>query len=244
MKKVTRIKKPTSKSSVGDRIKYLRCNVLMSQDDLSAKIIRKREEITMYENGTRTPDIYTLRDIAKVFNVSTDYLLGLTEFENIDTNRRQTNDLIGLSDIALNNLININKYHNDNYLPIINYLLEQEKMFPDEYYDMLEKDSLTEEEIQQLSRGMKEWKDKDYKRLFDAIYAYFNVRVKDEDSIYVTSTSLKSKNEILNTQEIKDTQVVISSKEIADTYLLDNIKDLLKKCKKQYLEEIKKDDEE
>ena len=92
----------------------------MNQEELANRVGRKREEITMFEKGSRTIDIYTLKDIAQVFNVSTDYLLGLTNFESAETENRSINELTGLSDEAIINLININKYHNGNILTIIN----------------------------------------------------------------------------------------------------------------------------
>ena len=236
MKSVTKIKKPKKNASVGEKIKHLRCNQLMNQEDLANLVGRKREEITMYESGKRTIDIYTLKDIAKVFNVSTDYLLGITDFENGEINNIEINKITGLSDEAINNLIIINKYHNGAFLPTINYLLEQEKMFPDEYYKQIEQTERTKKDDEKLSREAKEWKEKNYKRIFALIESYFNVKIENEEKIYITNTSLKTENEI-DLQEFRTAKEVISSKEIADTYLLDKIKDTLKEAKAQYLEE-------
>ena len=236
MKSVTKIKKPKKNASVGEKIKYLRCNQLMNQEDLANLVGRKREEITMYESGKRTIDIYTLKDIAKVFNVSTDYLLGITDFENGEINNIEINKITGLSDGAINNLININKYHNGAFLPTINYLLEQEKMFPDEYYKQIEQTERTKKDDEKLSREVKEWKEKNYKRIFALIESYFNVKIEDDEKIYITSNSLKNENEI-DLQEFRIAKEVISSKDIADTYLLDKIKDTLKEAKAQYIEE-------
>ena len=74
---------------------------------------------------------YIFKHISKVFNVSTDYLLGISEFENAEIDRIAINRLTGLSDNAINNLVNINKYHSHSIIDTINYFLEQEKYCPD-----------------------------------------------------------------------------------------------------------------
>lgn len=242
MRNVTKVNKPNINSNIGEKIKYLRCKLLINQTDLANMLGRKREEITMFETGTRTIDINTLKEVAKIFNVSTDYLLGLNDFENAEINYRKINELTGLSDEAIINLININKYHNGNTLPIINYLLEQEKMFPNEYYRQIELAERTKNDDEKLSQECKEWKEKNYKRIFALIESYFNIKIENDENIYITNNSIKTKNEI-NTYGIIDAKEVISSKDIADTYLLDKIKDTLKNAKVQYLEEQTKDGE-
>ena len=107
MKPVKAKKKPSKNADVGERIEYIRCKAKMSQEILANQIGRIREDISKFENGTRTIDIYTLKDIAKLLNVSTDYLLGITECESPETNNKAINELTGLSDNALKNLINM-----------------------------------------------------------------------------------------------------------------------------------------
>lgn len=242
MKSVTKIKKPKKNADVGEKIKYLRCNQLMSQEELANLVGRSREEITMWETGGRKINTDTLKDIAKAFNVSTDYLLGLTDYESAEISNREINKLTGLSDEAINNLININKHHNKNILPIINYLLEQEKMFPDAYYKAIEQTERTKKDDEKLFREVKEWKEKKYKRIFAHIESYFDVKIENDEKIYVTNNSLKTENEI-DLYGLETAKEVISSKDIADTYLLDKIKDTLKEAKAQYLEEQARNEE-
>ena len=64
---------------VGHRLKDLRKNRKLSQDQLAEALSLSRVSITSYEAGSRTPDIYTLVKIADYFDVSTDYLLGRVE---------------------------------------------------------------------------------------------------------------------------------------------------------------------
>lgn len=59
-------------------LKSLRIQSNMSQAELAELIGISRSAISSYENGTRSPNHDTLVKFATIFNVSTDYLLGLT----------------------------------------------------------------------------------------------------------------------------------------------------------------------
>ena len=49
-------------------------------EDLAARIYTSQSTISMYRSGKRLPNLEMLRLIAKELRVSTDYLLGLTDF--------------------------------------------------------------------------------------------------------------------------------------------------------------------
>lgn len=242
MRSVPKIEKPKS-DNVGERIKYLRCKLEMSQEELGKKIKRIREDIVRFENGTRSIDLLTLKNIAKAMNVSTDYLLGLSNFENANTSKRTLNKLTGLSDDAINNLYNINKYHKKDILNIINYLLEQEKLFPDEYYILKDKNKLTLEEQEKLSTKFKEWSSKNYKKIFTKINDYFNVQVDSEEKIYISNKTLKKENELNDLYDYATSKEILSSKDIADTFLLKQIENTLENAKKDYLIQSKRNEE-
>lgn len=61
------------------RLKSLRLQHKMTQEQLGKKINVTKVSISGYENGTRSPDVETLQKIAEVFDVSIDYLLGRTD---------------------------------------------------------------------------------------------------------------------------------------------------------------------
>jgi len=61
---------------IPDRIKEKRLEHGMTQQDLATLINVTKTSVCCYEKGKRTPNIETLEDIASVFNVTTDYLLG------------------------------------------------------------------------------------------------------------------------------------------------------------------------
>ena len=61
------------------RIKQLRLDNKLSQEELSKKLNLSRSTVNMYERGEREPDFNTLNKIATFFDVSVDYLLGNEE---------------------------------------------------------------------------------------------------------------------------------------------------------------------
>ncbi len=65
------------------RIKELREQRRLNQEGLALKLNVSQSTISAYEKGERTPDLKTLISIANFFDVSLDYLAGVSE------NRRQ-----------------------------------------------------------------------------------------------------------------------------------------------------------
>lgn len=63
---------------MNNRIKFLRELNNLTQKELADKAKIGYRTISDYERGVSTPDADALKNLAKVFNVSTDYLLGIT----------------------------------------------------------------------------------------------------------------------------------------------------------------------
>ncbi|MBQ2985693.1 MAG: helix-turn-helix transcriptional regulator [Clostridia bacterium] len=61
----------------GDRLRAIRIKRGMSQSQLAKKIRVTSGAVSSYENSTRRPSYEVLVRIARCFDVSTDYLLGL-----------------------------------------------------------------------------------------------------------------------------------------------------------------------
>ena len=66
------------------RLKQIREEKGLSQNELAKKINMTQQRISSYEKGIREPDIETLKILADFFNVSIDYLLGKTDKRNND----------------------------------------------------------------------------------------------------------------------------------------------------------------
>ena len=62
------------------RIKALRDNINMQQKELALELDIPSNTLSQYENGKREPNIDILRKISDFFHVTTDYLIGRTDF--------------------------------------------------------------------------------------------------------------------------------------------------------------------
>lgn len=69
---------------IGNKLKNLRINNNMTQAVLARRLSLTKSVISAYENDLRLPSYDVLIQIAKVFHVSTDYLLGLESPSGID----------------------------------------------------------------------------------------------------------------------------------------------------------------
>lgn len=85
----------------GNILKTLRLRENLTQAQLAQKLGLTKSVISAYETGIRLPSYDILIHIAKIFNVSTDYLLGLENKQEID--------LSGLSNEEIDALLNLIK---------------------------------------------------------------------------------------------------------------------------------------
>ena len=63
--------------NIGQTIKELRKECNMSQTELANKLFISQDTVSLWERGKSNPDIEMLIELTKIFNVSSDYLLGL-----------------------------------------------------------------------------------------------------------------------------------------------------------------------
>lgn len=77
----------------GERLLKLRLSRNLKQKDVAEKIGVSERSYCTYENGTRDPSTETVIKMADFFNVSTDYLLGVS---NVPSVNREEPNLQGL----------------------------------------------------------------------------------------------------------------------------------------------------
>lgn len=70
--------------NLGNTLKGLRVQQNMTQAQLAQKLGLTKSVISAYETGLRLPSYDVLIHIAKIFDVSTDYLLGVEKKQEID----------------------------------------------------------------------------------------------------------------------------------------------------------------
>lgn len=85
----------------GNRLKTLRIKANMTQEQLAKKLGLTKSVISAYETDLRLPSYDVLIHIAKIYNVTSDYLLGLEQKREID--------LSGLTNDEIEALLNLIK---------------------------------------------------------------------------------------------------------------------------------------
>jgi transcriptional regulator with XRE-family HTH domain len=90
----------------GERLKKLRTNRHMTQEELGSIFNPPLSQSTVgtYELGRRQPSLENLIVIAKYFNVTTDYLLGLTDeiITTKDENPKELKEFLKRNDVLFN----------------------------------------------------------------------------------------------------------------------------------------------
>lgn len=79
-----------------DRLKILRLNLNVTQKDFAEKIGITASALSSYENNLKNPSIAVAKKIAETFNVSIDWLCGLTNEMNKENDIKTYSDLIRL----------------------------------------------------------------------------------------------------------------------------------------------------
>lgn len=80
-----------------NRIKLLRDELNMTQQELANKLDGAKSTIAMYENETRKPSMEVLIKLSEIFNCSIDYLLGKSDIRNPEKNEE---DPLGLARVG------------------------------------------------------------------------------------------------------------------------------------------------
>lgn len=106
---------------IGRRLKEIRLEKNMSQQELGKILGITKVSICGYENGSRTPSLETLCEMAEVFGVSTDYLLGM-EIPLICEDSKDYIGAVSREDIEL--IYNLRKYPN-----LYNKMLKDSKRY-------------------------------------------------------------------------------------------------------------------
>ena len=70
--------------NMGNKLRSLRIEKKLTQKQIAERIGLAISAVSSYESGTRYPSYEVLVKLAHIFQVSTDYLLGMTDKRNID----------------------------------------------------------------------------------------------------------------------------------------------------------------
>ena len=251
MNKVTKPlehEKPTKESSIAERIRWLRTSRGMEQEKLASEIGVTRKTINVYEGEKNKKGIPTdiIIKIAKVFNVTTDYLLGLTDLESTDITYKKIHKVIGLTDDAISVLQEYNTiYEGQVLIPVLNFLISQEKLplYETKYENWSNKadntkwDKKKKEQFQNIvnehyEKADEEWKNKNYIPIISMIEYFYNLKVKDE-KIYMVDETIRK---FFGDKKIEKLfpESIISNEIVADNVYIIEINKQLKKSKQKY----------
>ncbi|MGN0595215.1 MAG: helix-turn-helix domain-containing protein [Hominimerdicola sp.] len=104
-----------------------------TQEEVAKKVNTSRQNVGNWLKGKSRPDIYALAEIAKGFNVSTDYLLGRTEIKRSSAELQGVHEYTGLSEKAIINIKFYQPYlfnsYKDRGIDIVNQILENNDFF-------------------------------------------------------------------------------------------------------------------
>ena len=81
---------------IGERIKQLREQCGWTQAELSRKLSITRSSVNAWEMGISVPSTILIIELAKLFHVSTDYLLGVSETSTLDISSLNDKEVLEL----------------------------------------------------------------------------------------------------------------------------------------------------
>ncbi len=70
--------------NMGQKLKFLRKENGLTQKQIAERIGLAVSAVSSYESGARYPSYKVLVKLARIYHVSTDYLMGLTDARNLD----------------------------------------------------------------------------------------------------------------------------------------------------------------
>lgn len=76
-----------------ENLKYLRKREEMTQEDLAEKLNVSRQSVTKWESGQALPDIEKVKEIAYMFSVSVDALIGDIESKSTNKIKKKIDDI-------------------------------------------------------------------------------------------------------------------------------------------------------
>lgn len=161
------------------RIKGLRLSLKATQNAFAEKIGTTQAALSAYEQGDRMPSVDILTSISAAFDVSVDWLLGLSDIKNIDNKPETMGDILKM-------LFKIGEYCN---LEIFEHLEEFSDVdlstgFPDSYQQTVHEIGFTNYE---LNSFIGEW---------HKMYTLFKDETIDEEvyALWIEKTIRKANN--------------------------------------------------
>lgn len=91
---------------IGERIKKIRTDNNLTQEEFGQIFGVKRSAVSAWENNTTKPDADQIKLMAETFNQSSDYILGINRHEELKELLHEKGYMTG-NDLSLNELIKL-----------------------------------------------------------------------------------------------------------------------------------------
>ena len=117
-----------TKKLIGTRINTALAAANLKQKDLAKELDVTDNTVSYWCNGTRTPNTDQIIQIARVLNISSDYLLGLSDAATTDVNIKNICDYTGLSTKAIEQIYDT-KINSDSSIVMLDTLLKDDGFY-------------------------------------------------------------------------------------------------------------------
>ena len=92
-----------------ERLTQLRTELGITQKELADKLGVSRGAVGMYEIGQRDPDTETIINLTKIFDVTADYLIGISDIRNPYSGKKDKHAVNNFDDTTQNEYFSISE---------------------------------------------------------------------------------------------------------------------------------------
>ena len=138
MPKKKKLTHETENDILAVRLRGIMAERNISQDDLGKAIGKQRQTIGTYTTGQSKPDSESVARIAQFFDVSADWLLGISDSRSSNADIREFAKITGLSEIALNQILIANQIEQKELILMVNCLFENLELLLNLSYRILD----------------------------------------------------------------------------------------------------------
>lgn len=114
-----------TKDIFGKRLFEIRKEHGETQQELADDLGITRQSLSFYEQGERTANIDFIRKVAEHYNVSADYLLGLSEIKSNNADLISVCQYTGLNEEAVSMLRQFNAKEHKDLMGVVNRLISE-----------------------------------------------------------------------------------------------------------------------
>lgn len=217
--------------AINEILKELRKERNITQNELADMLSCNRQKIADWERGKSTPSAEDIIVLSKKLNVSSDYLLGLSEAQTNDKDVQFICDYTGLSKNSVDMLHYLQPYW---LLPTLNALIESEtsSIYKDLGYVSVKKDEENEkDDVVKVDY-------KDTLEIISAIDNYLEYSIANDDNARITKSGKIIKDDkeidIDKIETIEDLEIIanVHQHEIVETILINKIVEKIKNLRK------------